>query len=249
MNARITYDVAWDQIQGQRYSQQDRAACIQLSDHRHLFVLADGVGGRFGGDVASTTAINSFCEAFRAEVTPSDSTGRLRAALKAANFAIRDQSLAIPELAGMGTTLTAATVSGTNLHWISLGDSPLWLFHQQTMRLLNANDTTEKSLTLDGKTISTPPRSSRKSLSFDALFGEPQISFESSTNPMQLKPGDVVMLASDGIETCSNSELLEIVCSCNGTAANITRSIIAAVEAHEYEYQDNATVVVCKYLD
>ena len=57
------------------------------------------------------------------------------------------------------------------------------------------------------------------------------------------------MLASDGIETCSDSELLEIVYSSNGTATNIVRSILAAVEAHRYEYQDNATVIACKFLD
>lgn len=57
------------------------------------------------------------------------------------------------------------------------------------------------------------------------------------------------MLASDGIETCNKSDLLEIVYSCSGMAADITRSIISAVEAHEYEYQDNATIIACKYLD
>ena len=249
MNARITYDVAWNQIQGQRYSQQDRAACIHLSGHRHLLVLADGVGGRFGGDVASATAVASFCEAFRAVVTPSDATERLRAALKAANFAIGDQSLAIPELVGMGSTLTAATINEANLHWISLGDSPLWLFRKKTMRLLNANDTQKKDLALDGKTIAAFTRSSRKSLPFDALFGYPEISFESSTKSVKLKLGDVVMLASDGIETCSNGELLKIVYSYKGTAANIAKRVLAAVEAHRNEYQDNATVIVCKFLD
>lgn len=249
MNARITYDVAWNQIQGKRHSQQDCTACIQLSDHRHLFVLADGVGGRFGGDVASATAVNSYCEAFRTAMTPSDATKRMRAALKSANFAIRHQSLAIPELAGMGSTLTAANVCGTKLHWISLGDSPLWLFRQQTMRLLNGKDMLSKSPIHEGMSMDVSPRMSRKSLPFDALFGDRHISFESSTKPVQLEPGDVIMLASDGVETCSNGELLEIVYSCNGTAANITRNVLAAVEAHEYEYQDNATVIVCKFLD
>ena len=225
MNAEIAIDVAWDQIQGRRFSQQDRVACVRIGTFQHLLVLADGVGGRVGGDVASTLAVSSFCSAYQG-VSISDEPNRcMRTALRAANFAIRERTAAIPELSGMGTTLTAATLNGPQLHWISVGDSPLWLFRQRTMRLLNAKD-----------------------LSFHAISGQNRISFATCTKPEQLWIGDILLLASDGVKTCCVDELSDIVGASTSSAAATVDRILAAVQAHADDYQDNATVIVLRVI-
>ena len=49
LSSGMSYDIAWDQIQGRRRSQQDCAVCIPMGAAQHLLVLADGMGGHAAG--------------------------------------------------------------------------------------------------------------------------------------------------------------------------------------------------------
>ena len=61
-----------------------------------------------------------------------------------------------------------------------------------------------------------------------------------------MKPGDIVVMASDGVHTCSDDELLGIVCASTGSAADIVQPILLAVEDHADDYQDNTTVIALR---
>ena len=132
-------DIAWRQIRGARAYQQDRAATVSVDGTQHLLVLADGMGGHTSGDIASDIVVRKFFHAWHDLEAPDEIPDRLIFALQAANLAIYDRVMSEPELAGMGTTLVAAHVEGDRLHWISVGDSPLWLFQDGELARLNAN--------------------------------------------------------------------------------------------------------------
>ena len=123
----LAADKAWGQIQAQRRSQQDLAACMSWPSGYRLMVLGDGMGGYAVGEIASGTVIENFRNAFvsGSELNPRE---RLFQALQASNYAIFDQSVVGPTLRGMGTTLLAAVVAADALHWVSVGDSPLLEF-------------------------------------------------------------------------------------------------------------------------
>ena len=246
----VSYDIAWDQIQGRRRTQQDCAVCVPMGVARHLLVLADGMGGHAAGDVASSVAVTSFCGAFEAPGMPDEPSERLMAALAAANYAIHDRVAAEPELAGMGTTLVAAVVEGRELRWASVGDSPLWLVRGGEIRRLNANHSVAGELAeqvaagvMTAAEAATAPG---RAMLYSALLGEDLDLVDIPETPERLEPGDVVMIASDGVETCGPDELIGIVGSGDEAAAELVGRIIAAVEDHEIDYQDNATLIVCR---
>jgi protein phosphatase len=96
-----------------------------------LFLVADGMGGHAGGDTASAVVTESFTEAYRA--ASGSTRERLQLALAAANAALAAAIADNSALKGMGSTLVAAVVSAAGLEWLSVGDSPLWLYRDGTL--------------------------------------------------------------------------------------------------------------------
>ena len=114
---------------------EDNFLCLDLSPHgppgllpeAFLLAVADGIGGHAGGSVASDLAVQTL----RAEVQNLD--GRdpkdcLLDVFQKANRLIFEKSVREPVLTGMGTTLSAAIVTGTRVAVANVGDSRLYLF-------------------------------------------------------------------------------------------------------------------------
>ncbi len=244
-----SYDIAWDQIQGLRETQQDCAICIPLGIAHHLLVLADGMGGHAAGDVASSVAVTSFCSAFEAPGMPEEPNERLLAALEAANYAIHDEVAAAPELAGMGTTLVAVVVDGRELRWASVGDSPLWLIRGGAIRRLNADHSVAGELAerveTGELTAAEAATMSGGSLLLSALQGENVDLVDIPEASERLEPDDIVIVASDGVETCSLDDLVSMARG-EASAGDIVRRILAIIEDQQGVYQDNATLIVCR---
>ncbi len=244
-------DVASRRIRGTRLNQQDSSVIVRVGESRCLLVLADGMGGHRGGDVASATIVRTFCEAWSESDGPVSVRSRLVAALRAANLAIHDRAMAQPQLAGMGSTLVAASVDGARLHWISVGDSPLWLYRKGTLSRLNANHSVaalleqrvREGLMTPGEAASSPERSQL----FEAVSGRDIRLVDAPSEPLNLESGDVLILASDGVETCPDSELEKLMGRCGRAAADLASDILEAVEAHGRCNQDNATLIVLRF--
>ena len=249
MSVVVEYDVAWDQIRGQRPSQQDNAFWVRIAATEYLLILADGLGGEVAGDVASSVAVRSFCDAYEAPANPIEPRARLMAALQAANLALHDRIVAEPELAGMATTLVAALVYDGLLQWVSVGDSPIWLFRRGEMRRLNAKHSLAgefaERVAAGEMTAADAAASPARSLLFEAVRGEDIKIVDAPDTPFLLELGDVVVLASDGVESCSPKELAEIV-SGGDAAEELVDRILRAVEAHECTFQDNATLIAIR---
>ena len=242
-------DIAWGQIQGARRSQQDTAACLSWPHDLHLLVLADGIGGHVGGAVASETVVTSFRDAFVGSPDLPTRT-RLVHALQEANLALFDRAEAEPRLAGMGTTIAAAGLEGGSLYWVSVGDSPMWLFRAGEMRRLNEDHSVggmlEKSVAAGEISAEDAAGARDRSSLLDAVQGNDIKLVDAPRSPLALCPGDIVVLASDGVESCANDELREIACSGHPSSADLADAVLEAVESHEKPGQDNATVIVLR---
>ena len=242
----VAADIAWGQIQGQRESQQDRAACLSWPNGYHLLLLGDGIGGHAAGDAASATVVESFRDAF-VEARDPGSRERLLRALQAANLALFDRIEAEPHLAGMGTTLVAAAVDGNSLQWVSVGDSPLWLLRNREVHRLNENHSIggvlDRRAAAGEITVQEAAEDAERSRLLEAVLGEDIERVDAPPDPLTLQPGDLVVLASDGVETCSLEELREIADG-PSSSAGLVGAILQAVEAHALPSQDNATVIV-----
>lgn len=115
-----------------------------------LFVVADGMGGHLGGEVASAMAV----EAMREEVIDPTSESLLAGA-QAANKRIFDRSNDDPTLHGMGTTLCAVALvdndDGHELAVINVGDSRAYLFRDQTLSQITRDHSLIEDLRQEGR--------------------------------------------------------------------------------------------------
>jgi PPM family protein phosphatase len=210
-------------------------------------VLADGMGGHAGGALASGVACKFFMHAFTS--SNGDVPARLGEALDLANGAIAKEVADNPSLEGMGCTLVGTAFGPAGVEWVSVGDSPLFLVRKGEIVLLNEDHSLAPEidkLAAAGRISWEAARSDpRRHYLRSALTGGEIEIVDRSRRPLPLEAGDVVILASDGIQTLPQDQILRVV-EQNMTAGpdGIAEALLAAVEAAGEAYQDNTTVVV-----
>jgi protein phosphatase len=173
----------------------------------------------------------------------------LTAALHAANAALDRRVALEPALAGMGTTLVAALLTPAALEWISVGDSPLYLCRAGEIALLNEDHSLAPALdqlVREGRISAEAARNDpRRHMLRSALTGEEIDLVDRSRRPLQLEPGDVVVLASDGIQSLREEEIARLVTAYRDDGADaVSAALIRAIEDLRIRHQDNATVMV-----
>ena len=234
--------------QGARSYQED-AAAVRSHAGGLAAVLADGMGGHAGGAVASEVASTTFLDAFAA--ADGDQRGRLADALELANVALAQRATGRSELRGMGCTLVGASFGPAGLDWISVGDSPLYLVRGADILRLNE----DHSLAPELDRLAAEGRISRDRARLDprrhvlrsALMGSEIELVDASEVPQPLQPGDVVVLASDGIHTIPEPEIVRLAAAAE-TPDAAAEALLAAVAAAGDSHQDNTTVVVVRVL-
>lgn len=243
---------AGGQTVGARETQEDEIGFIdsRALDPRGphpVAIVADGMGGHAGGEVASRIAVRAFVEAYADEGRVAD---RLRAALDRANEAIGRAIDTDRALDGMGTTLVAAALTSEGLEWISVGDSRLCLYRDGRLRQLNADHSMAPVIAAMREVDPAAADGMKAHELRSALVGRTIAKIDVSTAPERLKPGDLVLLASDGLDTLDDEETAAIITArrADGPEA-VTDALLAAVQAHGREAQDNATVALLEAPD
>ena len=213
-----------------------------------LAVLADGMGGHEGGEVASRMAVDAFVATLN-DYPAVSVLVKLGAALHQANNNLASGIKNAPALDGMGCTLVGVYIDIQGLQWISVGDSPLFLYRNRRLTRLNADHSMapviEESVR-QGRITKEEARShpSRNVLR-SALTGESLAMIDTPNAPRPLFKGDIVILASDGLLTLSENEIEAVVARKRGASAeSLAKMLIRAVEAKKEPRQDNTTVQV-----
>ena len=212
--------LAGGQIAGSRPYQEDdfRVTGFRGQDPDDcdlLMVLADGMGGHYGGGEASRLAVSAFVETFPA--TTGGVAARLRVALTAANEAVGRFAAEHVDLSGMGCTLVACVVTGDEaVHWISVGDSPLWRLRAGGdddaggMDRLNADHSMRpvfENLVRLGRMAAEDAEGGAVNQLRSAVTGEDLALVDAGAPPVRLGIGDRILLASDGLEALSEEEI------------------------------------------
>lgn len=158
-----------------------------------LIAVADGMGGHAGGEVASTIAITALA---KSEV----SENSLLTITKDIDFAILNKSKTNPELAGMGTTLTALQISNDAVELLHVGDSRCYAFSSGKLSQLSHDQTVIQELIDQGRiTPDEAVNHPQRSLLTHALMGDSGIEPVIQLYPIKL--GDQFLLCSDGLTT------------------------------------------------
>ena len=236
---------AGGQLVGAREVQEDELGFIDGStldpEGRHpVAVVADGMGGHASGEVASRLAVRAFIEVYVSEGRPAH---RLRAALDCANRAIDDAVRDDLLLDGMGTTLVAAAVTTDGLEWISVGDSSLFLYRNGQLKRLNEDHSMAPVIAAMREIDPVAAEGMNPNELRAALVGARLAKVDVSTMPELLQPGDLVLLASDGLNTLDDAEVASIIDVHRGGGPEAVKdALLAAVAARGAATQDNLTV-------
>lgn len=238
----------------------DNQDAFVVLDQFGLWVIADGMGGHAGGEVASRLAVETLSawgprlvqpEASACQDRSLQENGPLREAIQAANVAIREQALTHPQLAGMGTTfvslqIAAGSAAGpaacaTVAH---IGDSRAYLVRGNSLTQLTRDHTWVDGQVQQG--LLTPQEASvhpwhhmlTKSLG-SASVAEP----DCSVHP--LRADDWILLCTDGLTNMlEDRQILEVLSSSGASAERACDALIA--EANRRGGQDNTTVLLVR---
>lgn len=253
-------DFAARQYRGRRDAQEDYYAFADASPTEapplsHLLLaVGDGLGAHTGGSIASYIAVNSFVHAFHQTGAGSNLSPyhRLRLALDTANDTLGQLAARLPSSNNpMGTTLVAAHVSLQHLLWISVGDSPLFLYRSGTLERLNEDHSLtpliEQRVLIGEITQEEADHHPDRHTLQSALLGHPIQLVDTPTQSLELQSGDLIIAASDGIFTLSHLQLEEMLAFGRHTTADkIAEAILFAIRRVNFERQDNLTVGVIK---
>jgi serine/threonine protein phosphatase PrpC len=242
------------QITGTRDYQEDMLAVHALATGAHageqLLVLADGMGGHVGGDVASRLVVEAFCEAYINGT--GDIPDALRSSLNIANEQLANAVEERPKLRGMGTTLIGCAIREDHLYWISVGDSPLWVCRDGALQRLNADHSMVPLLDDMVRTGAMDREEAlvdvRRNMLRSAVAGKVIELVDASAEPWLLQAGDIVILASDGVETLADAELATLLSNPNeGSLQDFADKLMARIAAAGDSAQDNASVILYRH--
>jgi protein phosphatase len=212
----------------------------------HLLVVADGMGGHAGGDIASSIAIGRMVSLDGESHGGDDVTDHLVHTLASANAEIQSQIEHTPELQGMGTTVTALLRAGNKVALAHIGDSRAYLLRGGTFSQITHDHSFVQSLVDDGRITeeeadSHPQRSLVTRVLTGAHDDEPDLMVR------EVRPGDRFLLCSDGLSGFVARDTIEDVLSAGqpvGPTAD--RLVELAMKAGA---PDNVTVVVADVVD
>ena len=214
-----------------------------------LAVLADGMGGHTGGAIAGQTACRTFAEVFaNSNASPE---ARLKAALQASNEALAKGVEQNAALKGMGCTLVAAWIDDLGLRWTSVGGSLLLLYRLPDVIRLNADHSLGSFLDEQARqnkiTRSEARRNRNRNALRSALTGSKIDLIDLRAEPLELRPGDWLLLASDGICSLPGDEIADVAYRLRqSTPEEMAEALIGAVTQKGIVDQDNATVVAVR---
>lgn len=190
-----------------RSENQDVYRLCRVDRRTALFVVCDGMGGAAGGKLAATLAADTFVSQFTASYTelvgeedPTPFTVQrvYSHAVYHANLAVFERAALESELAGMGTTLCAVCIVGTQMFIANIGDSRVYLIRAGAARRLTRDDTYVQARIDEGEMSEEDARSCDfKNILTRALGPAPYV--ESSFSYEPLRRGDRVLLCSDGL--------------------------------------------------
>ena len=239
---------AFDQIVGERSDQQDKIAVKQGSDGQLLALVADGMGGEKAGALASHTAIESFLKTFDCDIGADAVERRLKEGLQRANDDIAALVENSPDLKGMGTTFVASYIESNRLYWISVGDSLLLIHRDGDLKRLNADHSfqvvLDAQLEAGDLSIESAAQDPRKSQLLSALCGETVPYVDYRFTPFQLREGDVIISASDGILSMPLEDINSLLNKLpKRSPEQIVKQIMQSVVALKHSWQDNTSII------
>ena len=196
----MRFTIFQESRKGARSLNQDRIAYTYSRDTL-LLVVADGMGGHAGGEIAAQIAVRLFIERFQQEATPilKNPLTFLHETMVKAHAALGSYSAQFSMLETPRTTCVACIVQGGHAYWVHVGDSRLYLYRRGAL-LTQTRDHSKVQYLVDqglirARDVSEHPDRNKV---YSCLGGmvDPVIDLSNRT---LLRDGDVLVLCTDGL--------------------------------------------------
>ncbi|WP_041448112.1 Stp1/IreP family PP2C-type Ser/Thr phosphatase [Anaeromyxobacter sp. Fw109-5] len=196
---------------------------LLVDDDLHLYVVADGMGGHAGGGTASRLAVDTIQrtlraararapDAFAPELPESSPLpGVLRGAVEQACAVIHAAAQADPELAGMGTTVTAVLLDGRSAFVAHVGDSRCYLLRGARIQQVTEDHSLVNEQVKAGALTAAEAKHSRfKNIITRSVGFEREVLVDLAA--FALAPGDAIVVCCDGLTNLvEDDEILRVV--------------------------------------
>jgi len=213
----------------------------------HLLMVADGMGGHAGGDVASSLAVAAFAPLDDESHGPDDALAELGAAMEQAREAIIERSAIEPDLAGMGTTATAILRTGNKLAMAHIGDSRGYLLRAGELTQVTADHTFVQHLVDTGKITPEEAEHHPQRSVVMKVLGDFDVDTSPDLSVREARAGDRWLLCSDGLSGFVTGETIaETLLELTDVDACADRLVQLALRAGG---GDNVTVVVADVVE
>jgi len=205
-----------------------------------LFAVADGMGGHRGGAVASELALEKVEELHRA------GKSSLTELVRAANRAVFERSMSDRAVAGMGTTLTAATVDRDGIHLAHVGDSRAYLLRAGAFRQVTEDHTLVNRMVQTGEI--SPDEAEvhpHRNVLTRVVGTEPDVDVDLEDIPVL--DGDRLLICSDGLTNMVTEAQIQAILEATPNPQEASDRLVKA--ANRAGGIDNITVVVLDILE
>lgn len=217
-------------------------SCYIPAENERFCAVADGMGGHNAGEVASATAVEVFSRQMREveDITPE----AMHAAVVRANDEVFRKSQENEAMSGMGTTFSALAMEGTRAEIAHVGDSRIYLVREERIFQVTTDHTLVEIMVQQG--LITPQEARvhpKRNLITRALGTEARV--EVDVLELDLQPGDVFFLCSDGLSGyVEDEDILRVSAGEGEWEDKLRRLVDMALDAGGY---DNITAMFAVY--
>lgn len=217
---------------------------------RFLAVVADGMGGHVGGDVASATTVLNLTPLDHPDFEDGTGSVYLADEIQSANLIINELAANDPQLAGMGTTCTALLIDGDCIEFAHIGDSRAYRLRPGAdgeFEQISTDHTFVQRLLNEGRITPQEAENHPHKNVIMRVLGDVDASPELELKTLDAVPGERWVLSSDGLDAVVSLAEIEQVMRSTDDLSEIADTLIAMTL--ERGAPDNVTVVSLQVID
>lgn len=233
---------------GMKRQMNQDAYCISQDNSKYaLCVLADGMGGYTGGEIASNLAVMSIDKYIKENFIDGKDYDKeelqelIEKSIEYANTIVYEKSKREEDLEQMGTTLEICLIYNNRAYIGHIGDSRIYRIRQDIMRKITMDHSYVQKLVKEGKiTKEEAVNHPEKNMLMKALGCEPEIEPDVTVKGFQEE--DIILICSDGLTNMvPEQEIYDII---KENYENAVENLVR--KANEYGGNDNITVILIK---
>ncbi len=248
------FEIGASSVIGGRNYQQD-FGYIYGDSRKAVAVVCDGMGGLEGGERASRTAVEVFAKDLQEEKPDANIPGFLMREAERMDREVADLKDGEGKPLKSGTTMVAVCCKGSQMDWISVGDSKIYLIRGETITALNIEHNYRQMLKeqLEAGQITQEfyqrEEKTRQAEALTSFIGMDRINLiDWGKTPCKLEDGDIVMLCSDGVyKSIDHYQILGMIRDNDLDMEIAADRLTAMALRYGGKRQDNTTVILMRY--